>query len=54
MELLEAIVDRLFKIQRETEAAKWLNELETFKCPTCGKDTIFKTGCNECEEENEI
>jgi hypothetical protein len=53
MDLLEIIIDRLQKIQRETEASKWLNELPIYKCPFCGKETVFKSGCIGCQEDED-
>jgi hypothetical protein len=38
-----------------SEAVKYLNSLERFDCPSCGQQTVFKSGCNDCliKESNE-
>jgi predicted RNA-binding Zn-ribbon protein involved in translation (DUF1610 family) len=37
----------------DTPAARWLRSLSIYKCPHCGKATIFKTGCPEHDEQHE-
>ena len=32
-------------------ASEWLANLPLHKCPTCSNETIFKSGCNDCEEK---
>lgn len=32
-----------------SNSSNWLLSLERYKCPTCNNETIFKSGCNDCE-----
>lgn len=49
------IVDKVLKLLEDskTSETKWLESLSLYDCPTCGKETIFKSGCLDCEKNNE-
>lgn len=49
------IVDKVLKLLEDSKgpATKWLESLPLYDCPTCGKETIFKSGCLDCEENYE-
>jgi|WetSurMetagenome_2_1015567.scaffolds.fasta_scaffold263858_2 hypothetical protein len=45
------VIDRLIEIGKQSEAGKWLENLPRYECPFCKKETIFKDGCVDCEEQ---
>jgi hypothetical protein len=47
--LPEGVFEKLQEVF-DTPAARWVRDLPRFDCPTCGKETIFRSGCSDCQE----
>jgi hypothetical protein len=54
MSAAEDVWDAVLKtITAPTKAGQWLASLPRYKCPGCGEETIFKSGCGECLDKEE-
>lgn len=49
---LNLIIESLQK-NKITKEKDWLEKLIIYECPTCKQETIFKSGCMDCEEKND-
>lgn len=49
------IIDEVMQLleNSKSEATRWIESLPIYNCPTCNKETIFKSGCTDCEVEND-
>ena len=48
------ISNKLLESALNTPSAIWLQNLTIYNCPTCTKDTIFKDGCSECIDKEDM
>lgn len=48
------IIDEVIQLLENCKSAetRWLESLPIYNCPSCNKETIFESGCLECEDEN--